>query len=250
MATSVTPGKLSMDDFREAVRRMPGAMWVSLADGWDRALRGFWKPFAASLNIKRTGYRFTLTSPRAWPIEITDQPLPSYASPNFDLFRARFGTHSEAAHGLEVGGTIAPSRSRWMAIPIRGARSRSTGRVLPGYATPAKARSKRGKRFVSQKTANPGVILLFELVKPKRGRGRPRKGGKKRNPNRLVASGVPAFMLVRTIKQDGDRLHLERSFAADMGNAERRLAENLTKAIREVLAGRIPKPRARGRRFA
>lgn len=237
---------------------MPGAMWLALADGWDRAMKGFWKTFRSGMSIQRTGYRFTLTRPSAWPIEITVDPQPSYDRPKFDLFRARFGTKSEAAQGLEFGGVALPQRARWIAIPIAGARSRATGRLLPGAATPDKARktvfgksgrlSRRGKAFLAEKTRNPDVILLYPLVKPKRKRGRPRKG--KRNPNRLVPGPVPAYMLVRRLVQKGDRIGLQRSWLANQTENERRLEETVGRAIRDVLAGKKPTVRVKSKGFA
>lgn len=99
---------------------------------------------------------------------------------------------SEAALGLEVGGTIKPRKARFLAIPM-GITRTSTGRIKKNARTPAKfAAGKRPKNLVvlpanaGQFPPNPnsrGLILFW------------RKGkGKK---TRLV----PAFRLVRQIKQ-------------------------------------------------
>lgn len=228
---------ISLGDVATAVRRMPAAMWTAYADGCDRGFKGFWKAFRAQQRIKRTGAKFTLTLPRAWPIHITTAPS-NPTSPNWSEFRARLGTKSEAAIGLEAGGTVTAG-SGYLAIPLAAART-ARGRVRPNMATPQDARDKRGMRFLAVR--RNGKLLLYPLVKAKGRRGRPRKGARRLNANRLVKGPAPAYALVKQM-QTHALLGFGRAWKADQPNFWRRLSENVQHAAVQVLAGQTPKPR-------
>lgn len=228
-------GTITLSQLGAAFRRMPGAMWIAQADGIDRAFRGFWKSLKSRMQLRRSGAGYTLTSPKAWPFEITTQPVPSYESPNWALFRARMGADSAAAVLHETGGRVAPTKARLLAIPVGHALT-SAGRVRPGYSTPAKAMA-RGKKFVAIRDRR-GRIRLHEITRASRRRGRPGKGAT--NTAAQALSAQPAFVLVSSMRAKA-RLNFRATWRADYPNAQRRIGENIARAVRDVLAGAVPK---------
>lgn len=236
MAGSISIGKLiggaiSLGQLALAMRRMPAAIWVAQADGIDRGFKVFWTTLKPKMEIKSAGKKYTLTSPRLWPIEITTKPIPSDSAPDWKRFRARMGTDSTAALLLEEGGRVTPKNKRWLAIPVGGART-AGGRVRPNFSSPAKAKAK-GHEFVTIR-GEGGKLRLFELVKKKAGRGRPMKGAA---PATKQPSPEAAYILVQ-VTRHRPRLHFHETFRSDYANFERRVGSTMDRAIRDVLAGR------------
>ena len=80
-------GTISLGQLALAMRRMPAAIWAAQADGIDRGFKGFWKTLRPRMEIKSAGGKFTLTSPKVWPIEITTRPIPSESAPDWKRSR-------------------------------------------------------------------------------------------------------------------------------------------------------------------
>lgn len=224
---------MSLSQLAQATRRMPGAMWVAQADAMDHAFRSFWKALKPRMEIKRAGGRFTLTSPRAWPITITTTPTPSHEAPNWSKFRARMGTDSTAALLLETGGVVTPRNARLLAIPVGGARGPS-GRVRPGFTSPAGAKAK-GKKFIAIRDKH-GRVRLHELVKKKGPPGRRRKGSP---PAEIAPNPEAAYLLVARTRHR-PRLHFHETFNARLPETRAIIARDLARTVREVLAGKTP----------
>lgn len=216
------------DSFEKLLRASPDRLSRALFRGTRRSLAGFRKDFLAKVPVNIKGKRSTPSAARGRNIgrsfiwEMEPKSEASVSRRTRDIGGVIY-TNSRAAKGLEIGGTVRPDESQFLAIPISepfGDNHGSRG-IKPSWKSMKNvlATKRRTYRFLYIRTSR-GTIVKAQKRRP--------RGGDQR--------AFPIFFLTKSLTTEPGRLRYYRTWdsASNARKIERRVMQEIDKELRQI----------------